>query len=124
MPPSRHVLAECMAALEGLVVPEPWDVVEFVHWLGQQRGRPIVLLPWPTVGGVTGCWVQAERRDYIVYERTATPLHISGIVCHEAAHMWLGHAGHPSSALAEQTPLPHGYSEEEESYAETLAGLI
>ncbi|MFD0598988.1 hypothetical protein ACFQZ4_47360 [Catellatospora coxensis] len=124
MPASREVDAECRAALDGLAIPDPWDVVALVEWLGQRRRRPIILIPWPTAGGVTGCWVAAAHQDYIVYERTATPLHRSVIVCHEVAHIWLGHRGHPTTALAEESVLPHGYSDDEEIRAETLAELI
>ncbi|GAA1359259.1 ImmA/IrrE family metallo-endopeptidase [Catellatospora chokoriensis] len=124
MPPSREVFAECSSALEGLAIPDPWDVVALVEWLGQQRGRPIILIPWPTAGGVTGCWVAAAHQDYIVYERTATPLHRSVIVCHEVAHIWLGHRGHSTNALADESALPHDYRDDEEIRAETLAELI
>ncbi|WP_162907269.1 ImmA/IrrE family metallo-endopeptidase [Allorhizocola rhizosphaerae] len=121
---NRKIEAECLEALEGLHIPDPWSADAFLAWLAEARRRPIIVVPWKVVGGITGCWVERETADFLVVDEKATPLHRSHVVCHEAAHMWLGHQGHAAAELSAQAGLPHHYSSEQEQAAETLAALI
>lgn len=121
---SRKVEAACREALEGLSIPDPWNADAFLAWLANVRRRQILVLPWNTVGGISGCWVEREHTDFLVVDEKASPLHRSHVICHEAAHMWLGHRGHAADELSAQTGLPHHYDTEQEEQAETLATLI
>lgn len=120
----RKVEAECREALEGLHIPDPWNADDFLAWLSGVRRRQIIVVPWPVIGGITGCWVQREHADFLVVDEKASPLHRSHVICHEAAHMWLGHNGHAAGELSAQLGLPHHYNAEQEEVAETLAALI
>ncbi|TDD91845.1 hypothetical protein [Actinomadura rubrisoli] len=85
--------------MDALDVPEPFDLDGFCHRLGQQRNRPIRLLPLTTgVGTPCGIWVSAAEADYIFHEQGTSILHQQHIVLHEIGHMLLEHGSGPGPA--------------------------
>jgi hypothetical protein len=88
----------CRRTVEGLELPDPFDVEVFIAALARDRGRPIDLMP-VTAGQNLPCGlvVTTERADWIVYRADTIPVHRQHILLHEAAHLVCGHAG-PSGA--------------------------
>lgn len=79
----------------------------------------------------SGLWIATGDRDYIVTPENASPARHNAIVCHELAHMLLGHEGslgmHAASiapgidpAVAARFLGRHAYDNELEHSAETL----
>ncbi|MGL4744122.1 MAG: hypothetical protein ACRCXL_06995 [Dermatophilaceae bacterium] len=65
---------------------------EVVRYAQQTRSREIDLLPVPLTGAdMSGVWLRTSSRDVIAYPADATPLRQNAVVCHEVAHMLLGH---------------------------------
>ncbi|WP_141983540.1 hypothetical protein [Saccharothrix saharensis] len=108
--------------------------------MGEQRGRPIELVPLPmSASGACGLWMAGTSADYICYERDTTPVHQAHIVLHELGHILCGHPGSEpvDSALAGVFPdlsattlrimlarRHAGFSTRHETEAETVAYLI
>ena len=127
------------------LVPVPWDVDVFVSRLAQLRDRPIRLvdLNFSDEGGVSGAWKATDREDVIFVASGASGLRREAIICHEIAHIFLGHTPaelgftgqravdivmpmmlEASPALAEKFMLRHAYDNAAENEAEHLATLI
>lgn len=84
---------DMLARARELPIPVPWDRNAFVHNLAELRGRPITLIPTDTdvIGGPCGLWLVRDHDDLILHETGTSEYHIDQIVCHELAHMLLGH---------------------------------
>lgn len=100
------------AQLQGLV-PDPWDFAQFIDRVRTLRGRSLVLrrLPFSDDGGISAAWVPTDQRDLIFYSAHAHAYRRIAIVCHELAHIFLGH-----------TPDDLGFIDE--GGLETLEGLL
>ncbi|MGW5706617.1 toxin [Amycolatopsis japonica] len=123
-----------------LVVPDSCDVLQLCAQVGEQRGRPIALLPLPmAASGACGLWMSGSSTDYVCYERDTTPVHQAHIVLHELGHILCEHPGAecPESVLAGIFPdlsgttlkimlaRQHaGFTTQDEAEAETVAYLI
>lgn len=62
--------------------------------VAQRRGRPIRLVPVSRrviPGNHYGMWLARVSDDVIVYTEDTSDVHATHIVCHELAHMELGH---------------------------------
>lgn len=119
-------------------MPADGDLAGFLERLGKHRGRPIRILPQKLGGGrpTSGFWLPAEHADYLVVDQPTTPSRRNAIVCHEVAHMLLGHEPDTASgAIAAAAPdlSPelvtralgrHGYATDDEAEAEQLGTLI
>lgn len=87
------------------LLPATGDLSGFVNRVADSRSRPITLLP-VVVGNAQpfGVWVATASRDYIAYPAEASAISRTAVVCHELAHMLLGHTPQPepdgSSSLA------------------------
>lgn len=127
------ILATALQTLK-LSIPRPWSTEQFVHSVGEARGRPIRLMPYPlTTGDPTGFWLSYPTVDYIIVPESATGERLDAIIGHEVAHIVLGHeplvASQAADALTPNTStalvtrfLPrHGYEQAIEREAETLA---
>ncbi|MBB5155934.1 hypothetical protein [Saccharopolyspora phatthalungensis] len=80
--------------LRELNIDSPLDVRVLCERLGQQRGRPIRLVPYPLpVPGVFGLWIGTVDVDYILYQRDTTTAHQEHIILHEVGHIISGHGG-------------------------------
>ncbi len=74
------------------LLPANGDIDEFVSAVADHRGRPGHVLSSPlNPAGPSGFWIGIPTGDYIVVTATATPTRRAAIVCHELAHMLLGH---------------------------------
>ncbi|GAA3299341.1 hypothetical protein GCM10020295_37300 [Streptomyces cinereospinus] len=74
--------------LQGLGVKPPLDVEELCRALGERRGRPILLRPFPLEKpGPSGLWVDTPQMDVILYQQETTRLHQEHIILHEVGHI-------------------------------------
>ena len=127
----------CESRLDGMALPEPFELEALCDQLGQQRGRPILVTEAPMPAGMYGAWIATAAADYIFVEQATSPVHQEHIVLHELGHLLCAHE--PGSVLADQTTtlLPNlsgemvrrvlgrtTYSADEEREAELLASLI
>ena len=125
------------AASARRLIPASGDLTGFVDAVARSRGRPIVLLGAAfEADAPSGVWIVTELRDYIAYPSDASAARRAAIVCHEVAHMLLGHdppagtGGLASLAAAAAPTLDpdvaarflarHGYACGEEADAEGL----
>ena len=84
---------ECEALVAALDLPEPFDLELMCQRVGQQRGKPIMLLPTAMVlGNLCGMWLGTKLRDYVFYEENTSRLHQQHIVCHEIGHILRAHS--------------------------------
>lgn len=109
-------------ALEGLVSN-----------VAAHRGRALTVLETELGDGLTGLWIATPTVDYIVIDQGCTASRRAAVLCHEIAHMLLGHLGAPvGEDLASLVPTlrptlvgrfltRHGYAEPDEHAAEHLA---
>lgn len=128
--------AEHAGALK--LVPATGRVDDLVENVSVQVGRPVVLLPFElSREEPSGLWIATERGDYVVFPSGVTAAERTAIICHELSHILLKHeqAGEPaqlaslaalvapdiSPSVAERMLARHGYAEEVEIEAETLA---
>lgn len=95
------------------LVPDPWDFGQFIERVRTLRGRGLVLrrLPFSDDGGISAAWVPTDHRDLIFYSAHAHAYRRIAIICHELAHIFLGH-----------TPDDLGFTED--GGLETLEGLL
>lgn len=74
--------------LQDLGIQPPLDVKELCRALGERRGRPIVLRPFPLEKpGPSGLWVDTPQMDVVLYQQETTPLHQDHIILHEVFHI-------------------------------------
>lgn len=81
------------------LLPPDGDIAKLTSAIGDSRDRPIrvIEIPVPT-DSPSGAWIAASDADYVVVDAASTPSRRAAIVCHELAHILLGHQG---EALAE-----------------------
>lgn len=123
------------------LVPISGLVDDFVLAVDQDRSRPIHLLPHDLGrDSPSGMWIATAVQDYVVFAADASSSERTAIICHEVAHMVLGHqagavldraaqivevvAPHVDSATAQRFLARHGYAEAMEADAEELATLL
>ena len=88
----KELRRRCQEIVDGLDIPDPFDVRELVRLLGQRRGRPIHLIPLQLPAGAPcGVWVSTRDFDAIFYEADTSPLHQEHIVGHELGHLLFEH---------------------------------
>lgn len=84
------------------MIPSPWDRDEFIAALARHRGRPLELrgvrssqtseLYGDLRSSPCGVWCDCTDKDIILYDLGMTERHLIQVLCHEAAHMVLGHS--------------------------------
>ena len=123
------------------LVPDNGDVEDLVAAVGGARRRAIHLLGadlGPT--GPTGMWIATEHGDYIVHPVDASAAERTAVICHELAHMLLGHQPEDDGKAWQQmaaTVAPdiatevaqrflgrHGYADRLEADAEHLGTVL
>ncbi|MEU5613551.1 ParH-like protein [Streptomyces sparsogenes] len=129
----------CRRLVDGLDLPTPFDMDEFIGRLARTRGRPIDLMPVAARPHLPcGLLVTTDRADRILYPADTTPLHQQHIQLHEVAHLLCGHhETSPAASSAAEVLLPHlpaslvqrvlgrtVYTEPQEEEAELVASLI
>lgn len=98
----RELRRRCRKLLKDLDIGPPLDVEQLCARLGEQRGKPIRLMPYPLeVPGPFGCWIATSAADYIFYQAETTKPHQDHIILHELGHMLADH--HPQGDAE-----PHG----------------
>ena len=126
--------SECERRLQGITVPQPFDLGAFTAGIARQRGRPVELreLPGDASGAVTGAWIATGRANIVYYERSASRWHRDLIVLHEFAHMLCDHPADAtwgrdllarlvpdlSEAAIRRMLGRHGYTRDDELQAE------
>src|SRR4051794_3363742 len=133
---SRRVAAAARVAKR--LMPIDGDLDGLLDALGQERGRRIHVLQQRFAGGPTsGLWLPTERADYLVIDEPTTPSRRAAIICHEVAHILLGHTPDIKSSAVIAATMPdlspalvarvlarHAYASEDETDAEELGTLI
>lgn len=123
------------ARLAKRLLPTDGNLDGLLANLSEHRDRPIFILDQDLgADGPSGLWVETATADYVVVHASATPSRRAAIVCHEAAHMILGHEAQAGDltelvstirpSLAARFLQRHGYSAPDEHDAETLATEI
>ncbi|WP_370946643.1 hypothetical protein AB5J62_03560 [Amycolatopsis sp. cg5] len=136
----RQLRKRCRKLLKQLDIEPPLDVVQLCARLGEQRGKPIRLMPYPLeVPGPFGCWIATANADYIFYQQETTKSHQDHIILHELGHILADH--HPGGDAKPGDFLPGlppdidsgaigralrrtSYDEAHEWEAETVATII
>ncbi|MGA5301055.1 hypothetical protein ACPCHT_14065 [Nucisporomicrobium flavum] len=130
----------CELLLQGMPIPQPFDLDAFCAVVAARRGRPLTLQPTPglSAGAPCGLWISVPTADYVFYDPDTSRLHAEHIVLHELAHMLSGHTTKldvSGGALARLVPDldPRtvrtvlgrvSYTTSQEREAEMLASLI
>jgi len=136
--PARRHLSHTVSLGERLL-PRDGSIDGFVAAVARHRGRPLHVLDYPlNAAGPSGFWIGTATGDFIIRSAAATPTRAAAIVCHELAHMLLGHepeAGDVQAAevigralapdvdasVAARFLARHGYEGAEEEDAEAVA---
>lgn len=128
-----------MRLVRRLDLKAPLDIGELCARLGDQRGRPIRVLPMtarPT--DPSGIWLATDAADYVFYEQNTSRLHREHIILHEIGHLLLEHSGgvvltDTTAQLlmpdldpthVRRTLTRSNYSDAEEQEAELFASLV
>lgn len=116
------------------LMPHDGDIGAFVKAISTSRDRPIHVLEVavPT-DSPSGGWFACVEADYVVVDAASTLSRRAAIVCHELAHILLGHQGEPltnvqlgllapslNPSVAARFLGRHGYDSEVEHEAELL----
>jgi hypothetical protein len=136
----RELRRRCRKLLKQLDIGPPLDVEVLCARLGDQRGKPIRLMPYPLeVPGPFGCWIATSSADYIFYQAETTKSHQDHIILHELGHMLADHHPHGDAEPADflRGPAPDldpdavhralrrtSYDDAHEWEAETVATII
>lgn len=91
----RELRGRIAKAIDGVEIPRPFEIGEFVRRLGLHRGRRIHLLAveLAPASDVRGLWLATGEEDYIFHELGTSKLHQENTILHEVAHMLLDHSG-------------------------------
>lgn len=120
------------------LMPIDGDLDGLLDALSVERGRRIHVLPHRFTGRPTsGLWLPTKRADYLVIDEPTTPSRRAAIICHEVAHILLGHTPDITSSEVIASAMPdlspeliaralarHAYASEDEANAEELGTLI
>ncbi|MFF2348147.1 hypothetical protein ACFVVL_00065 [Kitasatospora sp. NPDC058115] len=138
----RDLRRSCKRLLRKLEIQPPLRVDELCRRLGEYRGKPIRLIPWPLpVPGPFGVWMSRDDDDCIFYQQETTRVHQDHIILHEIGHLLADHqddgtgAGAAAAAfpdLGPEYPWEHRrrgflrtcYDEDNEREAELVATIL
>lgn len=98
----RRLQKQCQPLVDGLDIPDPWDVEEFCRRLGAQRGREMQLQPLPPMAGVheiCGLWCPLPEADLIFVKAYSSPWHRDCSILHECSHVLRNHEPSPALGL-------------------------
>lgn len=90
------------AARKGLaLLPADGDLDAFIDAVAADRGRQIIVLEYPLGdSAASGLWLTTADVDYLVVSSGAALSRRTAILCHELAHMLLGHDADAEAADA------------------------
>ncbi|NJC71910.1 hypothetical protein HC031_19635 [Planosporangium thailandense] len=134
----RELRRRCRRELRTLDIQPPLRVDVLCARLGERRGRPIRLLPYPLpVPGPFGLWIASASADYILYQRETSRTHQDHIVLHEVGHILADHQSDDTDDEFWRQMFPNlsldavrralrrtSYDEEHEREAELVATII
>lgn len=88
----------CERRLDGLDVPDPFELDLFVERLAEARGRPLVLVPYRFAAADAPCglWVPLPEADVIFVEEAVGGAQRDNIVAHEIGHLLAKHEADPA----------------------------
>ena len=91
----RALRGRIAKAIDGMEIPRPFEIGEFIQRLGEHRSRQIHLfaVELPTANDVRGLWLATGTEDFIFHELGTSKLHQENTILHEVAHMLLDHRG-------------------------------
>ena len=87
----RSIRKQCESALQGVPVPNPFDINDFCRVISARRGRALHLVPKQTRLGPCGVWLSLPDVDYVFYEPETSQLHREHIILHELGHLLCEH---------------------------------
>ncbi|MFI9200568.1 hypothetical protein [Streptomyces sp. NPDC053048] len=88
----RELRRRCKRELRALDIRPPLRVEELCRLLGEQRGRPIRLVPYSLpMPGPFGVWIATATADYILYQQETSKTHQDHIILHEVGHILADH---------------------------------
>ena len=73
------------------IMPPSGDINDLLEGMSRKRERPLSLLRAPLGSKTSGLWIATKKADYIAVAESASPERLAAIVCHEIAHILLGH---------------------------------
>lgn len=73
------------------LTPLSGDVENLLDNLSAMRGREITIISAPLASPLSGLLISTNKADYVVVGDEASPERQVAIVCHEVAHLLLGH---------------------------------
>ncbi|MET7890440.1 hypothetical protein ACGFY3_17795 [Streptomyces mirabilis] len=92
--PEWKLRRRCRRILQQLDIQPPLRVEVLCHLLGEQRGRPIRLMPHSLpIPGPFGLWIASSSADYIFYQLETSKIHQDHIILHELGHIMADHQG-------------------------------
>ena len=85
------------------LIPNPYNEDLFLDNVGRRLNREIWSMPWsfPPGSEITGLWKATPKRDYIFISTGAVGVRRIYPLCHEVAHMVLGHKSENTFAGAD-----------------------
>jgi hypothetical protein len=125
--------------IEQLGLPDACDIETLCARLGEDRRRPLTLVPAAIESSQPcGMWLSTRDVDVIFFDADTTRAHQEHIILHELGHIICGHrtAGGMNDASARQLfpdldpalvrdmLMRTGYDDEQEQEAEVLASLL
>ena len=96
----RSIRKQCESALQGVPVPNPFDINDFCRVISTRRGRALHLVPKQTRLGPCGVWLSLPDVDYVFYEPETSQLHREHIILHELGHLLCEHQ--PTEVIDEE----------------------
>lgn len=79
-------------SLVAQALPRDGTVDSLLAALGALRNRPFKFVSAVLTGTTSGLWLPRDTYDVLIYPQDASPLRRTAILCHELAHILLGHS--------------------------------
>lgn len=95
---ANELRASARTRVSGLtsLIPDPWDLEQFVERLSTHRQRPITLRPFEAAGGSSPCglYLATQTEDIVLYPAQAFTVQRDHVVLHEIAHVLFDSTNH------------------------------
>lgn len=97
------------AAVEQLRLPSRVSFDHLLKAVEAAHGKPIVvrLVPKSTVPGLSGLWLETEKKSHILVPQSHSNLHRMHVICHELGHILLRHQGCDGLAVSMPSVFSH-----------------
>jgi hypothetical protein len=138
---ARALRRRCQRIVEGLQLPEPFDLESLCETIGRHRGRPLRVEMRGSAAGTgspCGMWVALETEDVFLIDQRSSSYHRQHIGLHEVGHVLAGHNAGPGldhdlairllprldPSMAKMVLGRDSYGTPQEQEAETIALLL